>query len=83
MTADNLGNLDRMAVVVSKTELDYNVLNQLINRSSANSYDRKLREAIREVEIQNVQFDAGEAIEFLTDVKGKEAVGVVIEIDKR
>ena len=83
MTADNLGNLDRMAVVVSKTELDYNVLNQLINRSSAATYDRKLREAIREVEIQNVQFDAGEAIEFLTDVKGKEAVGVVIEIDKR
>ena len=83
MTADELGNRDRIAVVVSKEELDYNQLNRRINTSRQRSYATKLRDALGNYQLQNVRFQAGEVISFAAEARDKGAVGVVIEIDKR
>ena len=83
MTADEIGNRDRIAIVVSKELLDYNTLNERINQSRQSTYAGKLREALRAVEIADVKFAAGDAVEFLCDTKGRSAVGMVLEIDKR
>lgn len=83
MTADNLGTKDRIAIVVSKDPLDFQVVNQRLNQSRQRSYLAKLREAIGPVEIADVQFSTNNAISFSTETKGKSAVGVVIELDKR
>ncbi len=83
MTADDLGNKDRIGIVISKDPLDYDVINQRINQSRKRTYLDKLREAIGPVEISNVSFQTNNAIQFACETKGKSAVGVVVELDKR
>ena len=46
MVADELGNKDRIAVVVSKEKLNYNKLNQLINQSRQSTYAGKFNETL-------------------------------------
>ncbi|MBR9922143.1 MAG: DUF4384 domain-containing protein [Bacteroidetes bacterium] len=83
MVADNLGQRDRIAIVVSKKELDYKRLNQLMNQSRQSSYSSKLHEVLQGMEIPNVSFQAGDAIQFSTDADSdQQVVGMVIEIDK-
>ncbi|MCB0707027.1 MAG: DUF4384 domain-containing protein [Saprospiraceae bacterium] len=84
LVADNIGQRDRIAIVVSKTELDYQRLNQVMNQSRQSSYTNKLHEALSSIEINNVTFKAGEAVEFSCDANGQQqAVGMIIEIDKQ
>ena len=83
LVADNLGTKDRIAIVVSKREINYEHVNQLINQSRQRSYAAKLKEVLGSEQIPNVNFEASDAIEFITDTKGKNVVGVVLEIDKR
>ncbi|MCB0661884.1 MAG: peptidase C1 [Saprospiraceae bacterium] len=85
MTPDKLGSRDRIAVVVSKKELNYEQLNKLINSSRQSSYINKVREAIRSEEVQNVKFstDSQGAISFDATMNGKNVIAAVIEIDKR
>lgn len=84
MVADNVGSRDRIAIVVSKTEFDYNQANQLISRSQQPTYARKVQEVIGQISAQNVKFvDAQGAIDFDAELNGKNAVAVVVEIDKQ
>lgn len=83
MTPDDVGNRDFIAIVVSKTELDYRALNQAINRSNQNTYAGKLKAALANQRITEVQFQAGRTIAFEAKTDGKTAVGMVIEIDKQ
>lgn len=82
MTPDDLGNRDYIAVVVSKTEQDWNALNSRINASRQSSYIGKVRDAIGQQEVSGVQFTAQDAVEFTCDLQGKSVVAAVIEIDK-
>ncbi len=83
MVADNVGQRDRIAVVVSKEPLDYNKVNNRINASRAPAFASKVKDALSGAEVENVKFEAGEAIGFECDTKGKNVVGVVLEFDKR
>lgn len=83
MVADQLGQRDRIAVVFSKKELDWNMLNKFINNSRQPSYSAKLQEALGNMAIQRASFRAGESIAFSADVSDRPALGVVLELDKR
>ena len=83
LKADDLGNSDFMAIVISKTQLDVQQFNQRINASRQRNYVDKLKEAIADQRISSVAFQAGETIAFQADTKGKNAVGMVLQIDKR
>ena len=83
MVADDIGNTDYMAVVVSKKELNFSQLNAAINSSRQSSYASKLKEALGNQRIDNVQFTAGETVSFSAESTDKNIVGVVIALDKK
>ncbi len=85
MVADDLGNRDRIAIVVSKVELPYEELNLALNKSNQGSYQAKLAQVLGKEQIRNAKFNATTdgAIEFDSRVaEGQYYVGAVIELDK-
>ncbi|MEK7253378.1 MAG: C1 family peptidase, partial [Bacteroidota bacterium] len=80
---DDLGTRDYFAVVISKNPLDWNVLNSRIKTSRQPDFIGKVRDALGQEEVQNVQFSAPDAVEFSCALEGKNAVGVVIEVEKK
>lgn len=83
LTADDIGNRDRIAIVVTKAPIDFKAFNDRINRSSGANYAAKVQAALSDQSIPNVRFQAGEAISFICDTGNRNAVGVVLEMDKR
>ncbi len=83
MKADELGSTDYMAVVVSKTAIDFKQFNKALNMSTQRTYAGKLREALANQRITDVKFQAGKTIAFEANAKDKNAVGVVIALEKR
>lgn len=83
MTPDNIGSRDYIAVVVSKSPLDWNILNGRINSSRQNTYAGKVKEAIGSQEVDNVKFSSPDAVEFSCDLNNKNVVASIIEVDKQ
>lgn len=82
MTLDQVGNKDFIAILVSKKELDYKSLNQAITASRQQGYANKVKEALSNRRITNVKFQTSSTVSFDATTEGKEAVAMVIEIDK-
>jgi hypothetical protein len=82
MQADNVGNKDFMAIVVSKQPLDYNKLNQAINASKQSTYALKVNEILGQ-EMADVKFSLDGSIKFEGTTDGKNTVAVVLQIDKK
>lgn len=83
MVADDVGNKDYIAIVVSKKELNFNQLNSRINNSNASTYAAKLDQALGNQRITDVNFQAGKTIAFEANTENQSVVGMVIEIDKQ
>jgi C1A family cysteine protease len=85
LEADKIGSQDFMAVVVSKDELDYQELNERINRTPARDYLSKLNRAMGSMQITNPKFNLkASSVVFQGKTAGtQKAVGVVIAIDKK
>ena len=81
MEVDNIGNKDYMAILVTKSPIDYKTLNASVNKQSG-SYEQKLRSALGNKLKSNIQFNEGETIGFNTALSGEEAVLMVIEVNK-
>lgn len=84
--ADEVGNKDFMAVVVSKQPLDYNAINASINASKQSTFAGKLNEVISASSIKRVQYNNTNtgAIYFKADAtETNNLVGCVVEIDKQ
>ncbi len=83
--ADEVGNRDFMAIIVSKQTLDYNAINDAINTSTQQSFSAKLNEVVAKNIIQDVQFGSGsnKSVYFKTGSADKnKLVACIIEIDK-
>lgn len=84
MKADQLGNKDLMAIIVTKKPIDFVDVNKQINASPQKTYAAKIASLLGNQSVGNVNFKAqGSNISFNCDAKGKNAVGMIIEIDKR
>lgn len=83
MVADEIGNKDFIAVVISKEPIDFQQFNARINASRAGDYAGKLRDALGGNRIDELEFKAGKTVAFEAKAEGKTAVGMVIEIDKQ
>jgi hypothetical protein len=85
MEADNLGNRDYIAIVVSKDELDYNQLNKSISTSSRPDYQGKVNEALQSILIRSSKYtNTGDGrIYFKVDANDNKAVACVVAIDKK
>lgn len=85
MEADQYGNRDQIAIVVSRDELDYNGLNEAITQSRQSSYIGKVNEALRSILIRSARFTntAKGEVYFKVDANDNKAVACVVEIDKQ
>ncbi len=83
--ADNIGNKDEIAIVVSKDELDYHTLNEAISRSSRPDYLSRVNEALQSIMIRSARFNSTNegTIYFKVDANSNKAVACVVSIDKR
>ncbi len=82
MVADEIGNKDYIAIVVSKEPIDFQQFNSRMNASRAADYAGKLNEALGSSRVTDIQFKAGKTVAFEANTESKTAVGMVIEIDK-
>lgn len=82
LMADDLGNKDFMAIVVTHTAIDYNALNSRINASRKPDYQGKVLDALAGQLVQNITFKQGETISFESPLTEKNAAAMVIELDK-
>jgi hypothetical protein len=85
LEADDKGNRDYIAIVVSKDELDYNAVNQAISASSQSTYAGKVREALQSQTITSATFGstADGAIHFSGDARQNKLVSTIVAFDKR
>ena len=84
MTPDNIGDRDYFAVVISKTELDYDRLNAQLSSARGGTYGDKLDRVLGDRQVRRPNFSQdGQAIAFDAELNGATAVGLVVEVDKR
>lgn len=83
--ADNVGNSDQIAIIVSKDELDYTALNNAISRSNRTEYADRVNEALQSILIRSARFRNTNdgTIYFKVDANSNKAVACVVTIDKR
>ena len=84
LEADNIGNKDFMAVVVTKQPLDYKQLNTTINGIKLPSYQEKINKALEGSLLKNVKYTVVDSkIGFEAETETNNAVVAIIEIDKK
>ena len=82
MMVDDKGTKDYITVVFTKSPIDFNKLNEAINKSSKSTYADKFKDALDGELIQNVQYTADKKINFETSVNGGNAVLINIAVNK-
>ncbi|NNJ56001.1 MAG: C1 family peptidase [Bacteroidia bacterium] len=84
LLADNEGNKDFFAILVTKQPIDYESVNKAINNASGNNYTEKVNNALGRVLKRGVKFQGnGKNIGFSTDTNGEEAIAMIIGVNKR
>ncbi len=85
MVADELGATDWISIVVSKKQLDFQALNDLINRQSKDSFPGKVTAALQNDLYADVKFsNGGQKIAFEAALQNnKSTVAMFIAIDKK
>jgi len=80
--ADDEGDLDVMAVLVTNQPFDYPKLNEAMLASPAKGLDAKLRAVLGDELSADVRFTDGETIG-ATSEGGRNALAIVLELEKR
>jgi len=83
LTPDNIGNKDFIAIIVTKQAVDYQQLNQLVDRSRGNTYLEKVTNALGSEMVRDANFQAAEGAIIFQANSDKNIAAAVIEIDKR
>ena len=84
LMADQEGNKDYFAILVTKEPIEYENVNKAINRASGSTYAEKLNNALGSVLKKGVNFQGnGQNVGFSTDTNGEEAVLMVIGVNKQ
>lgn len=83
--ADEIGNKEIMAIVVSKQELDYNAVNNAINQSTQTDYAAKINEVFAAQATKNVTYSAGANGSLLlkAPAANNNVITSIVEIDKQ
>lgn len=83
--ADEIGNKEIMAIVVSKQELDYNAVNNAINQSTQADYAAKINEVFAAQATKNVSYSAGAngSLLFKAPAANNNVITSIVEIDKQ
>ncbi len=84
MMVDNIGNKDNMAVVITKAPISYSAINAKINANKAGDFGTRVRNALGNMVIQNVNFATdGKTMNFVTNAPAdNRAIVCVVGIRK-
>lgn len=84
LQADAVGNKDFMAIVMTKSPIDFAKMNAAINASRQPTYQLKVNEACAQMALQGIRFAAQNGtIQFQSQAAPNQAVAMVVEIDKQ
>lgn len=83
LEADNIGSKDFMAVIVTKKPIDYVKLNESFSQASGSSYAEKIERVLKSDMIKDVNLSTSNTINISCNTKDKNALAVVLEIDKK
>ncbi len=83
MTLDQVGNRDRMAIVISKKPINYQVLNRQINQNRSPEYMMRVVESLAEDFVPECDFQVEGSVAFDCATRGKNVLAVIVEVDKR
>lgn len=81
LMADEVGNEDRILVVISKKELDYQDINSRINKASG-TYEKKANSVLNKNAL-TVDYSDGDVITFNSDSNSGDLMYVMIEVGKK
>jgi len=81
MQADQIGNKDYMAVLITKTPIDYDKANAQINAAQGDTYYQKVMNFLGN-DILKTNFNTGSTISFKGKLTEQSAIAVVMEINK-
>ena len=83
--ADDVGNQEVMAIVVSKTELDYNQVNASINAASGASYADKVNAALKSNIIPSTRFSTSTdgSVNFSAPSTSNGVVAAIVQMAKQ
>jgi hypothetical protein len=81
MVADELGDKDYMAVVISKEPIDFKRLNEILNQSKDASYYSRVKSALRRLEV-DVNYGLSSTVDISTKADDFKATSLVFEIEK-
>ena len=82
MEPDDKGAIDKIAVLITKRPIDYDVVNQKISSSHGSSYEAKLQNALKGDLESNVSFSGSSIVNFKTSTATDKSVAFVIGIKK-
>ncbi len=82
MQADDKGEKDKIAVIITKKPMDYNEMNALISNASGISYEEKVKNALVNTREKNVQFKGKSTISFIASTNDNKRIAFVIGIKK-
>ncbi len=81
---DSIGTRDYMAIVVTKSPVDYKKVNEKISAGTNLSYAARVQNALQEQIIEIVSFsNKGPNIAIECETNGKNAIAIVIEVEKK
>lgn len=80
--ADDIGNKDKFAIIISKQKLDYNQLNKALTASSGHTFEDKIKQVLKDELIDDVKYKDGSTIHFEASTTHQTMLGVVIEVLK-
>jgi hypothetical protein len=83
LTADDYGNTDYMAIVITKAPIDFNKLNEAINASDETGYASKINDALKAELISDINYMPGNRVSFQCDKGNKNAVAIIVQVDKK
>lgn len=84
MSPDSIGSKDYMAIVITRTPVNYKELNERINRSRKSGYASRVKEALGNDLREDVKFSNSKGlISFEAEIQEKQAVALIIEVRKQ
>jgi hypothetical protein len=82
MLVDNDGVKDKIAILVTKKPIDFKDFNAKLNANKSADFITRFNQLIAPIASTNTTFKTGENISFSSLLNGKNAVGVVVEVEK-
>ncbi len=82
MAPDDKGSKDKIAVVITRSPIDYDAMNKKISSASGSTFEAKMKNVIGNNASQNTTFSGTQIVNFKASAQNEQAIYFVIGINK-